>query len=69
MKHNPIPPELMSNVGLVKELVQKAYDSGYYSGKHEDGEPHHLAAIKERNLLSKEVVRRLTAHYIAFTPD
>jgi hypothetical protein len=36
---------------LIDDLVQAAYDSGYYSGQHEDGSPPHREAINRRGYL------------------
>jgi hypothetical protein len=45
---------------LVNRLIDVAYDSGYYSGRNQDGMPHHLAAIRERETLRREVIAALT---------
>ena len=52
-------PYTMTHCQLVRELISLAYDTGYYSGKREDFEPHHLKAIKVRESLRAEVLRRL----------
>ena len=49
----------MNNKELIADLITAAYDSGYYSGKHEDGQPDHLFAINERERLRKEVLKKL----------
>ena len=46
---------------LVYDLVQAAYESGYYSGKGEDGQPHHMAAMEERKKMHDKVLQRLAA--------
>ena len=46
---------------LVKELIAVAYDTGYYSGKKEDGEPHHVQAIANRNALRDRLLKRIVA--------
>ena len=33
---------------LLRAVMDATYDTGYYSGKHEDGQPHHREAIAER---------------------
>ena len=55
----------MTNEELVKALVEAAYESGYYSGKGEDGEEYHMNAIKTRDLLIRKVLARLDAGYEA----
>jgi len=45
--------------GLVKSLIDAAYDAGYYSGMKEDGSPHHLEAMKKRNELGVEIITYL----------
>jgi len=50
-----------SNKKLLDDLAQAAYDSGYYSGKREDGQPHHLAAIERRRWASDRILQRLAA--------
>ena len=49
----------MSNGALIIELIDAAYESGYYSGRNLDGEPEHKAAIARREALRKEVLSRL----------
>ena len=49
----------MNDAQLIDTLVRAAYDSGYYSGKREDGQPHHLAAIQERGRLRDAALQRL----------
>lgn len=49
----------MDNVALIAKLIDAAYDSGYYSGQVKDGQPCHLAAMKERERLRSEILRRL----------
>lgn len=46
---------------LVEELVQAAYETGYYSGKREDGEPHHVQAIDNREALQDKLLKRIAA--------
>ena len=50
---------IMSNERLVQELILAAYDTGFYSGKGEDGKPHHTQAIAQREFLRKAVLLRL----------
>ena len=45
---------------LVYLLIDASYDTGYYSGKGEDGKPHHLEAINKRELIRDELVKRIT---------
>jgi len=45
--------------GTLGRLIDASYDSGYYSGKLQDGEPHHLAAIKEREYFRRAVLARM----------
>ncbi|HUT15275.1 MAG TPA: hypothetical protein VMY98_03425 [Anaerolineae bacterium] len=33
---------------LLRAVMDATYDTGYYSGKHEDGQPHHREAIAQR---------------------
>jgi len=55
----------MTDKQLVEELIQAAYDSGYYSGLDEHGQPHHLKAIKRRNTLRENLLIRLEARAAA----
>ena len=41
---------------LLNALTQHAYDTGYYSGKGEDGQPHHVRAMEDRELVRKKVL-------------
>lgn len=41
---------------LVQQLISATYDSGYYSGKGEDGQPHHVDAIQERESKRKALI-------------
>jgi hypothetical protein len=41
---------------LIDALIEAAYDSGYYSGKGEDGQILHTQAMKLRNQLRVEVL-------------
>ena len=41
---------------VVDELIMAAYDTGYYSGKGEDGTEHHRLAIRKRNALKTEML-------------
>jgi len=41
---------------VVDELIMAAYDTGYYSGKGEDGTEHHRLAIRKRNALKAEML-------------
>ena len=43
-------------MNLIDQLVDAAYDTGYYSGKKEDGQPHHTTAILRREKLRHEVL-------------
>lgn len=40
---------------LIRDLVQAAYESGYYSGKGEDGSIHHKKAIMKRKQLGDQL--------------
>ena len=44
---------------LVNNLIQAAYDSGYLSGRGEDGSTEHLSAIRRRKELREQVVKLL----------
>lgn len=44
---------------LIIELIDVAYDSGYYSGRGEDGESRHLVAVDRRNELRAQIFRIL----------
>ena len=46
---------------LIDELIQAAYDSGYCSGKGEDGQPHHVKIIAIRNAYRDQLKRRIAA--------
>ena len=41
---------------VVDELIMAAYDTGYYSGKGEDGTELHKLAIRKRNALKSEML-------------
>jgi len=43
-------------MNLIDRLVNAAYDTGYYSGKKEDGQPHHTTAILLREKLRHELL-------------
>ena len=50
----------MSNFDKTLEaLIQHTYDSGYYSGKHEDGQPQHKEAILQRAYAKAELEMRV----------
>lgn len=49
----------MTTEQLVYELIQAAYDTGYYSGKKEDGQPHHRQAIAMRNEYRDRLLKQL----------
>ena len=49
---------MMTAKVAVRKLVDVAYNSGYYSGKGEDRQPHHTRAIRARNAL----IELVTAH-------
>jgi hypothetical protein len=49
----------MNDADLITRLVVVAYDSGYYSGRKEDGQSHHMEAIEERRRLRDKVLQRL----------
>jgi len=49
----------MNDTILIDDLIGAAYNTGYYSGRREDGQPHHLAAIEERGLLRDAALQRL----------
>jgi len=44
---------------MVEDLIQVAYESGYYSGRNEDGQPHHVKARDRRNDLRDKLLRRI----------
>ena len=44
---------------LVRDLIDAAYDSGYESGRKQDGQPLHLAAIERRNKVKRDLLKRL----------
>lgn len=50
---------LVTKEGLVGGLISAAYDSGYYSGKGEDGQNHHIAARAQRERLRREVLQQI----------
>ena len=43
-------------MNIIDQLVDAAYDTGYYSGKKEDGQPHHSKAIFLREQLRHRVL-------------
>ncbi len=47
---------MMTAQEAVRKLVDVAYNSGYYSGKGEDEQPHHTKAVRARNALSEFVI-------------
>lgn len=49
----------MTDEQLLAALIAASYESGYYSGKQEDGQPHHREAINKREGLRVEVLRRM----------
>lgn len=44
---------------LIRDLMGATYDTGYYSGRHEDGQPHHKKAIADRQRLKAELEQRI----------
>jgi hypothetical protein len=46
---------------LVDELIGHAYDTGYYSGKKQDGLPHHMQAIDSRVAARRKVIEAFDA--------
>lgn len=50
---------------LIGDLIDHTYDTGYYSGKEEDGTPHHkeaiAARIKAKTKLVEEIIFKLGA--------
>jgi NTP pyrophosphatase (non-canonical NTP hydrolase) len=51
---------------LVDDLINAAYDSGYYSGRNEDGSVHHQAAIAMRENLRREVEAKVGYAFTAY---
>jgi len=49
----------MTDEELLEELVQAAYDTGFYSGRREDGQTHHIAAIHRREQARARLATRL----------
>ena len=49
----------MITKSLVRQLIDAAYESGYYSGKGEGGEAHHVGAVERRNKLRNQIFRIL----------
>ncbi len=45
----------------INDLIGHAYDSGYYSGKKEDGEPHHKQSIKDRQAAKERLLKLINA--------
>ena len=48
-------------MNIIDQLVDATYDTGYYSGKGEDGKPHHVAALRRRKLLNRELTDKVDA--------
>lgn len=46
---------------LLRAVMDAAYDTGYYSGKHEDGQLHHQEAIAERCRAKQALLARVKA--------
>ena len=51
--------QLTNDKQLIAALIAASYESGYYSGKQEDGQPHHRGAIDLCKELKVEVLRRM----------
>ena len=49
----------MTNEELLSALMEAVYESGYYSGNHEDGRPWHIEAIERRTELKQQVLARM----------
>jgi len=45
---------------MVDDLVDAAYDSGYYSGQKRDGEPEHREAIERRERARHKLLDELS---------
>ena len=44
---------------VIEDLVQKSYDTGYFSGKGEDGSSSHKVAIQARQLAKDKLLKAL----------
>jgi len=55
---------MKKNEWLVQELIDAAYDSGYYAGRDEGGTKRHVATMNRRGKLRRQVLARL-----ALVPD
>jgi len=49
---------------LVRQLVNAAYDSGYYSGTRRDGSELHTKAISQREELRRMVIKALVTQSV-----
>lgn len=56
---------MTENEKLIKALIDAAYDTGYCSGKGEDGQPHHTAAIAKRQAIKQRLLRRVAMRDLA----
>ena len=52
---------MTENEKMVQALIDAAYDTGYCSGKGEDGQAHHVFAIKRRTALKDALLLKLAA--------
>ena len=52
---------------LLNTLINAAYETGYYSGKREDGQLHHVEAIARRTNLKQQVLARMQSDAPVYT--
>ena len=65
----------MTNEELLNTLINAAYETGYYSGKQEVGQPHHredgqlhhVEAIARRTNLKQQVLARMQSDAPVYT--
>ena len=41
---------------IINQLIDASYETGYYSGKREDGQEHHLVAVGRRGYRKEELL-------------
>lgn len=57
----------MTNEELLNTLINAAYETGYYSGKQEVGQPHHVEAIARHTNLKQQVLARMQSDAPVYT--
>jgi hypothetical protein len=54
---------------LIDCLIGSAYDTGFYSGQREDGQPHHVEAIRKRTQIKAELIVAIEDEIKAAVPE